>query len=49
MEQEKEKEDQEILAAIVYLGEKGMLQTKTSTENGPLNNGSGVSAGDEKA
>ena len=49
MEQEKEKEDEEILAAIVYLGEKGVLQANAPAENNMLVNGLGVSAKDEGA
>ena len=58
MEQEKEKEDLEVLAAIVHLGEKGMFQEKGPAENGSQEkepaenglqlNGSGAVVGDKE-
>jgi len=58
VEQEKEKEDLQVLAAIVHLGEKGMFQEKVPTENDlqenvPAENslqldGSSTLAGDEE-
>ncbi len=49
MEQEKEKEDMNILAAIVHLGEKGMLQEEVPVENDVQVKDSGASAGNEGA
>lgn len=47
MEQEKEKEEMNILAAVVHLGEKGMLQEEVPVENEMQVKDSGASAGDE--
>lgn len=49
MEQEKEKEDMNILAAIVHLGENGMLQEEVPVENDVQVKDSGASAGNEGA
>ncbi len=47
MDQEKEKEDMSILAAIVHLGENGMLQEEVPVENDVQVKDSGASAGNE--
>jgi len=47
VDQEKEKEDMSILAAIVHLGEKGMLQEEVPVENDVQVKDSGASAGNE--
>ncbi len=48
MEQEKEKEDLNMLAAIVHLGERGLLQAEVPVENDMQVKDSGASAGDEE-
>ena len=47
MEQEKEKEDLDVLAAIVHLGEKGMLQEQVPEDNDAQVKKFGAAAGDK--